>query len=111
MGIFDLLKRSVGSYSDPYDFRIDAILKIVRNLLDGDVGDLRKVKSGNDWMFGGGTLHGLMGTQVLNDYYSNEIESCYHRGMSINDCVNEISLRIDKRDFLRMCDEFANRPI
>ena len=72
MGIFGFLKKRVSGYSDPYDYRIDAVLKCVDKLLDGEIGDLRKIRdvfNGNDWAFVGGTLRGLMGTSVLNEYY------------------------------------------
>ena len=111
MGFFNKVKNSVMGYSDPYDYRIDAVLKCVKMLLSGDVGDLRKVKSGNDWAFSGGTLRGLMGTQVLNDHYSNEIDSCHYNGMSVNACAEHLCAIINKSDFIRMCDNYANRPI
>lgn len=111
MGIFDFFKKGVSGYTDPYEYRIDAVLKCVDKLLNGDIGDLRKVQAGNDWMFAGGTIRGLMGTQVLNEYYYNDIENYYHRGISLEVCVNEMCNKIDKRDFIRKCDEFANRPL
>jgi len=110
MGIFSLFKKGVSGYSDSYDYRIDVILKCVDILLDGDIGDLRKIKSGNDWVFGGGTIRGLMGTQVLNDSYFDYIDNCWDKGISLDECVKQTCQIINKKDFIRACDNYANRP-
>ena len=111
MGFFDLFKKGVSGYNDAYDYRTDAVLQCVDKLLDGEIGDLRKIKNGNDWMFAGGTIRGLMGTQVLNEYYYSEIEGYYHRSTSLDVCVKEMCNKINKTDFIRQCDQYANRPI
>ena len=111
MGFFDLFKKGVSGYNDAYDYRTDAVLQCVDKLLDGKIGDLRKIKHGNDWMFAGGTIRGLMGTQVLNENYYNEIERYFHSGISLDLCVKAMCNNINKRDFIRQCDQYANRPI
>jgi len=111
MGLLSFFKKGVPGYTNDYDYRIDVILKSVEKLLDGNIGTLRKIRNGSDWMFGGGTLRGLMGTQVLNEFYFDEIDNYFHRGIPLDTCVEEMCNKINKKDFIRKCDEFANRPI
>jgi len=110
MGFLYIFQKGVSGYSDSYEYRTDVILKCVDILLDGDIGDLRKIKTGNEWMFGGGTLHALMGTQVLNENYFNYIDDCYDNRVSIENCIKQTCQLISKRDFIRACDQYANRP-
>ena len=110
MGFFDFLKKSVSDYTDPYDYKTDAVLKCVNKLLEGDIGDLRKVQAGNDWVFAGGTVRALMGAKILDENYFYEIDNYFHRGVSLEECVSEICKKIGKTNFIRMCDEYANRP-
>ena len=111
MGLFDFFTKGASEYNDPYDYRTDVVLKCVDRLLDGDIGNLRKIKHGNDWMFAGGTIRGLMGTKVLNDNYYIKIESFYYKGISVNECVKKMCNMIDRQSFINQCDLYASRPI
>jgi len=90
---------------------MSAILKCVKKILKDNVGDLRKVKTGDDWMFVGGTVQALAGTQVLDNLYYNEMEGYFNNKESIDVCVDEICKKIDVEYFIRKCDEYSKRPL
>jgi len=111
MGIFDLFKKGVSGYNDPYDYRNEVIYQCVPRLLNEDVGDFRKIKIGNDWGFAGGPRRAVTAPTVLNEKYYIEIESYYHKGIELSQCVDEMCAKIDTYIFKKQCDAYLNRPI
>ena len=108
MGIFDFFN-NVSGYSNSYDYCMSAILKCTKRIFKDNVGELRLMKTGDDWMFVGGTPQVLAGTQVLDNLYYDEMEGYFNNKESIDVCVDEICKKIDVEYFLRKCDEFSNR--